>query len=90
MGINKGHGMKNSFEGLRAVKDKKVKAKPETATEFGFLTVRLNKQDAKRVKSAAEDNAHTNQSGLIEAINRVMIEWNQPPVTDHGSAGKKQ
>ena len=90
MGINKGHGMKNSFEGLRAVKDKKVKAKPETATEFGFLTVRLNKQDAKRFKRAAEDNAHTNQSGLIEAINRVMIEWNQPPVADHGSAGKKQ
>ena len=90
MGIHKGHGMKNSFEGLRAVKDKKVKAEPVSATEFGFLTVRLSKQDAKSFKRAAEDNGHTNQSGLIEAINRVMIEWNQPPVTDHGSAGKKK
>lgn len=78
-----------SFEGLRAVKDKKVTAKSAPVTEFGFLTVRLNKQDAKRFKRAAEDNGHTNQSGLIEAINRVMLEWNQPPVTDHGSAGKK-
>jgi hypothetical protein len=82
--------MKNSFEGLRAVKDKKAKAEPESSTEFGFLTVRLNKQDAKRFKRAADDNGFTNQSGLIEAINRVMVEWNQSPVTDHGSAGKNK
>jgi hypothetical protein len=81
--------MSNSFEGLRAVKNKKRKAEP-LDNEFGFLTVRLSKQDAKSFKRAAEDNGHTNQSGLIEAINRVMIEWNQPPVTDHGSAGKKK
>jgi len=62
----------------------------ENSTEFGFLTVRLSKQDAKRFKRAADDNYYTNQSGLVAAINRVMIEWNQLPVTDCGSAGKKK
>ena len=78
-----------SFEGLRAVKEKKVTAKSAPVTEYGYLTVRLGKQDAKRFKRAAEDNDLTNQAGLVEAINRVMIEWGESPVIDHGSAGKK-
>tara|TARA_R110002072_G_C7792822_1_gene521007 strand:- start:63 stop:299 length:237 start_codon:yes stop_codon:yes gene_type:complete len=76
-----------SFEGLRATGKK---TKPVEVTEYGYLTVRLSKQDAKRFKRTAEDNNHTNQSGLIEAINRVMVEWNESPVADHGSAGKKK
>ena len=67
----------------------KLPQEPVLKTEFSFLTVKLSKQDAKRFKRAADDNGFTNQSGLIEAINRVMVEWNQSPVTDHGSAGKK-
>ena len=57
-------------------------------TEFGFLTVRLSKQDAKRFKRAAEDAGLTNQSGLVEAVNRMMVEWGESPVADHGTAGK--
>jgi len=80
-----------SFEGLRSVKDKKTKiAAGAAGNEFGFMTVRLSKKDARRFKRAAEDNDFTNQSALVEAINRVMIEWGESPVTDHGSAGKKQ
>jgi hypothetical protein len=78
-----------SFEGLRAANPKKSAAKSAPVTEFGFLTVRLNKQDFKRFKRAAEDNNLTNQSGLVEAINRLMLEWGESPVTDHGSAGRK-
>ena len=33
-------------------------------------------------------NGHTNQSALVEAINRLMAEWGEPVVSDVGSAGK--
>lgn len=79
--------MTGSFEGLRKVKNKKTVVAAEN--EFGFMTVRLGKKDARRFKRAAEDNDFTNQSALVEAINRLMIEWGESPVTDHGSAGKK-
>lgn len=88
MGFNQEHYIMKSFEGLRSVKDKKTKI--AAGNEFGFMTVRLSKKDARRFKRAAEDNDFTNQSALVEAINRVMIEWGESPVTDHGSAGKKQ
>lgn len=41
-----------------------------------------------RVKHAAERNGHTNQSALVEALNRLMAEWGEPVVADIGSAGK--
>ena len=56
--------------------------------QFRQLHVRLSLDDAVRVKHAAERNGHTNQSALVEAINRLMAEWGEPVVADVGSAGK--
>jgi len=57
--------------------------------EFKFFTVRLEKSDAIRFKRAAEDNGYkSNQSALIDAINKMMGEWAESPVVDNGSAGK--
>ena len=47
-----------------------------------------SQQDAKRFKRAAEDAGLTNQSGLVEAVNRMMVEWGESPLADHGTAGK--
>jgi len=70
--------------GKTATKPKAVVA-PDT---FRQLHVRLSLEDAVRVKHAAERNGHTNQSALVEAINRLMAEWGEPVVSDVGSAGK--
>lgn len=64
-------------------------AAPDMELEFGFLTARFSKQDARRFKRSAEDHGLTIQSGLVEAVNRLMLEWGAVPVVDHGSAGKK-
>ena len=70
--------------GKTATKPKAV-VTPDT---FRQLHVRLSLEDAVRVKHAAERNGYTNQSALIEAINRLMAEWGEPVVADVGSAGK--
>jgi len=69
----------------------KTAKKPKTVTapdQFRQLHVRLSLEDAIRVKHAAEKNGHTNQSALVEAVNRLMAEWGEPVVSDLGSAGK--
>jgi len=69
----------------------KTAKKPKAAVvpdQFRQLHVRLSLNDAVRVKHAAERNGHTNQSALVEAINRLMAEWGEPVVSDVGSAGK--
>ena len=68
---------------------KTPKVEPDMELEFGFLTARFSKQDARRFKRSAEDHGLTIQSGLVEAVNRLMLEWGAVPVVDHGSAGKK-
>jgi len=69
----------------------KTASKPKTTAvpdQYRQLHVRLSLDDARRVKHAAERNGHTNQSALVEAVNRLMAEWGEPVVTDVGSAGK--
>ena len=69
----------------------KTAKKPKAAVvpdQFRQLQVRLSLEDAVRVKHAAERNGHTNQSALVEAVNRLMAEWGEPVVSDVGSAGK--
>ena len=78
--------MSTSFNNLKINTEK---VEPDMELEFGFLTARFSKQDARRFKRSAEDNGLTIQSGLVEAVNRLMLEWGVPPVVDHGSAGKK-
>ena len=70
--------------GKTATKPKAV-VTPDT---FRQLHVRLSLEDAVRVKHAAERNGHTNQSALVEAVNRLMSEWGEPVSSDVGSAGK--
>lgn len=55
---------------------------------FKHLQVRLSAEDAKRFKRAAEDRGLSVQGGLVDAVNRLMIEWDESPVFDPGSAGK--
>ena len=72
-------------------KFKKTANKPKAVAasdQFRQLHVRLSLEDAVRVKHAAERNGHTNQSALVEALNRLMAEWGEPVVADIGSAGK--
>lgn len=69
----------------------KTASKPKATAvpdQYRQLHVRLSLDDARRVKHAAERNGHTNQSALVEAVNRLMAEWGEPVVTDVGSPGK--
>ena len=76
----------SNFENFgKTAKKPKAVAVPD---QFRQLHVRLSLDDAVRVKHAAERNGHTNQSALVEAINRLMAEWGEPVVSDVGSAGK--
>jgi len=76
----------SNFENFgKTAKKPKAVAVPD---QFRQLHVRLSLDDAVRVKHAAERNGHTNQSALVEALNRLMAEWGEPVVSDVGSAGK--
>lgn len=77
---------KNTFDHLKAAK-KTVEA-GSNPVKFRTLSVRLDLADARRFKSAADNNGLTNQAALVEAINRLMIEWSESPVADVGSTGK--
>ena len=57
-------------------------------TGYRHLQVRLSAADARRFKRAAEDRGLNLHAGLIEAINAVLDEWGEDPVSDEGSAGK--
>ena len=76
---------KKSFDHLKTAK-KTVDAIGKA--EYRTLSVRLDLNDARRFKSAADNNGLTNQSALVEAINRLMSEWGESPVAEVGSNGK--
>jgi len=68
--------------------------KPEKTTSvtvensYRTLSVRLDLNDARRFKSAADNRGFTNQAALVEAVNRLLVEWGESPVADVGSTGK--
>jgi len=68
---------------------KKASTQVVEPTGFKHLQVRLSADDAKRFKRAADDRGMSVQGGLVEAINKIIIEWGESPVSDPGSAGKK-
>ena len=76
---------KHSFDHLTA-----TKKSPEASSQnqYRTLSVRLALDDARRFRSAADKNGLTNQSALVEAINRLMSEWGESPVAEVGSNGK--
>ena len=76
---------KNSFDNLNDIKSPK---KSDFQNRYRTLSVRLDLNDARRFKSAADNNGLTNQSALVEAINRLMSEWGESPVAEVGSNGK--
>ena len=75
---------KNSFDHLTDIS----KPKKETESAPRFFAVRFSNSDGMRFKHAAERNGFTNQSALVEAVNRLMAEWGEASLADIGSAGK--
>jgi len=56
--------------------------------EIRHVQARLIKKDAVRFKRAAEDNGFTQHDGLIEAMNLIMSQWGEPPLSSIGAAKK--
>lgn len=54
------------------------------------LQVRLAREDAVRLRRAAEDRGQTLQSALVEAINLYLRDAGQPPVADPGTSSPEQ
>lgn len=76
---------KPDFKKLREVK----KSANDGDTEKGnFMAVRLAKKDFLRAKFAFAEHDLSIQSALVEAINRLMIEWGESPVADIGTSRK--
>lgn len=71
-----------------------AEVKPSVTTENNdevetrHVQARLLKQDAIRFKRAAEDNGLKLHDGLIEAINLMMRQWGEPPVSNIGATKK--
>lgn len=70
-----------------------IEANSKTSTtveevETRHVQARLLKQDAIRFKRAAEDNGLKLHDGLIEAINLMMSQWGEPPVSNIGATKK--
>lgn len=56
--------------------------------EIRNVQARLIKKDAVRFKRAAEDNGFTQHDGLIEAMNLIMSQWGEPPLSNIGATKK--
>ena len=66
---------------------KKIKESVADAQiEIRHVQARLIKKDAIRFKRAAEDNGLTQHDGLIEAMNLIMNQWGEPPLSSIGAA----
>ena len=76
---------KPDFNKLRTVKKP---AKVGGVEKGNFMAVRLAKKDFLRAKFAFAEHDLSIQSGLVEAINRLMIEWGESPVADIGTSRK--
>lgn len=73
--------------GNMAAAQKQSKAKPVEG--HMHFQVRMARDDAARFKAALIKQGMSAQAGLIEAVNLLMSEWGESPVSDPGSAGKK-
>lgn len=56
---------------------------------FRHLQVRLVSDDAKRVKALADRRDLSVQDVLVEAVNLLLADWQEPPVENPGTARKK-
>ena len=65
-----------------------VTQEEETVIETRHVQARLLKQDSIRFKRAAEDRNLTLHDGLIEAMNLMMVQWGESPISNIG-ANKK-
>ena len=59
---------------------------------YRHLQTRVAAKDARRFINAAEDNGHGRsvQTLLVEAMNKLMVEWGEAPIIDFGSAGRSK
>lgn len=78
---------KTSLKEVAATKDFKESA-IDAQIEIRHVQARLIKKDAVRFKRAAEDNGFTQHDGLIEAMNLIMRQWGEPPLSSIGATKK--
>jgi len=76
---------KPDFNKLREARES---TKSGDNTKANFMAVRLAKKDFLRAKFAFAEHDLSIQSALVEAINRLMIEWGESPVADIGTSRK--
>ena len=63
---------------------------PLQASSYRYIQVRLTKDDAHRLKAAIYSKGLSVQSIMIEAINLWMNSQGHSPISDPGTARKKQ
>ena len=76
---------KNTFDHLQNIKKP---AKSSESLKFSYFTIRLDSKDANRLKYLFSENGHTIQSAMVEAINKLVEEWREKPIADHGTGRK--
>lgn len=62
---------------------------PDDGT-FRHLQVRLTSKDAKRIRCQADERDLSIQDALVLALNNLLLEWGQQPVSNPGTAKRKR
>jgi hypothetical protein len=79
---------KPNFSAFAATAKRQAKPLPEPTAPSGavkHLQVRLAREDAVRLRRAAEDRGQTLQAALVDAINLYLRDAGEPPATDPGT-----
>lgn len=67
------------------------KAAETTALDgFRHLQMRLKAKDASRVKCLADIRGLSVQDALVQAVNEMLMGWNDQPVENPGTAKRKK
>lgn len=64
-------------------------AESEDQAGHRHLQVRLTKRDAKRFRCLSDTRDMSIQDALVNAVNALLAEWNEPPVANPGARTKK-
>jgi|GEM_PF-5168221 len=64
-------------------------AEAEDAAGHRHLQVRLTLRDAKRFRCLSDLRDMSIHDALVNAVNALLTEWNEPPVANPGARGKK-
>lgn len=64
-------------------------AEAEDGVGHRHLQVRLTLRDAKRFRCLADLRDMSIQDALVNSVNALLTEWNEPPVSNPGARAKK-